>query len=103
MAVRRDELARRAWIGTAAVPVLLLVAPHYELRTSSFNTGAILASGGAGAAGFNQMSIRYSPALGTVTLSFGGSVIGSFPATMPTPKHLAFEGVGVLDNFVFQQ
>ena len=76
---------------------------HYELRSGSLASGKIIASGDGGAAGFNQMAIRYSPVAATVTLSFGGSVVGTFPATMSTPKYLAFEGVGVLDNLVLRQ
>lgn len=75
----------------------------YELRTGSLANGKIIASGSAGMAGWNQMSIRYSPSTSTVTLSFAGAVVGTFPVSMPTPKYAAFEGVGVLDDFVLRQ
>jgi hypothetical protein len=76
---------------------------HYELRAGSLASGALLASGDGGAAGFNRMSIRYSPAAGTVTLTFDGVVIGTYAAAMPAPKYLAFEGVGVIDDVVLRQ
>lgn len=75
----------------------------YELRTGSLANGTVIASGSAGAAGWNQMSIRYSPATSTVTLSFAGVTVGSYPVSIPTPKYAAFEGVGVLDDFVLRQ
>jgi len=75
----------------------------YELRTGSLANGTVIASGTAGMAGWNQMAIRYSPAAGTVTLSFAGETVGTYPVSIPTPKYAAFEGVGVLDDFVLRQ
>ncbi len=74
----------------------------YELRTGGM-TGAILASGQMGYAGFNRMALRYSPATSTVTLTIDGTLIGSYAAPMAPPKYVAFEGVGVMDNFVVRQ
>jgi len=76
---------------------------HYELRTGSLAGGQLLASGDAGWAGWNHMAIRYSPAAGTVTLSFADAVVGTYPVTIATPKYLAFEGVGILDNLVLRR
>jgi hypothetical protein len=76
---------------------------HYELRAGSLASGRILASGDAGASGWNRMAIRYSPAAGTVTLTYDGTVIGTYPFTMAAPKYAAFEGVGILDDFVLRQ
>ena len=76
---------------------------HYELRTGSLAGGQLLASGDAGAAGWNHMGLRYSPAAGTVTLSFAGAVVGTYPVAISAPRYLAFEGVGVLDNLVLRQ
>jgi hypothetical protein len=76
---------------------------HYELRTGSLSNGQIIASGDAGASGYNQMAIRYSPASGTVTLSFAGQAVGTFPVSIAPPRYLAFEGVGVLDDLVLRQ
>jgi hypothetical protein len=76
---------------------------HYELRTGSIATGKVLASGDAGFSGWNPMAIRYSPANGTVTLTYAGEVIGTYPFTMGTPKYAAFEGVGIMDDFVLRR
>jgi hypothetical protein len=76
---------------------------HFELRTGSLANGRILVEGDAGASGWNQMAIRYSPAAGTVTLTYAGGVIGTYPVSMPTPKYAAFEGVGILDDFVLRE
>ena len=75
----------------------------YELRTGSLATGQVLASGYAGYAGWNHMGLRYTTATQSITLTIGDSVIGTFPAPMTAPKYLAFEGVGVLDNFVLRK
>jgi hypothetical protein len=76
---------------------------HYELRTGSLANGQLIASGDGGYSGYNPMSLRYSPSSGTVTLSFAGTVIGTYPVTIPTPKYLAFEGIGVMDDLVLRQ
>ncbi|AHG89800.1 hypothetical protein J421_2263 [Gemmatirosa kalamazoonensis] len=76
---------------------------HYELRAGSLASGRVIASGDAGASGWNRMAIRYAPAAGTVTLTNDGVVIGTYAFTMPTPKYLAFEGVGILDDLVLRQ
>ena len=76
---------------------------HYELRTGSLASGQLIASGDAGYAGWNHMGLRYSPAAGTVTLTFADSVVGSWPVVIAPPKYLAFEGIGILDDFVLRQ
>jgi hypothetical protein len=76
---------------------------HYELRTGSLASGRILAQGDAGFSGWNPMAIRVSPSAGTVTLTYAGSLIGTYPLTIGTPKYAAFEGIGILDNFVLRQ
>ena len=76
---------------------------HYELRAGSLTAGRLLASGDAGAAGWNHMALRVSPTAGTVTLTFADTVAVTVPFTMTAPKYLAFEGVGILDDFVLRQ
>jgi hypothetical protein len=76
---------------------------HWELRTGSLATGQVLATGDFGFSGWNHMGLRYSPSASTVTLTFADSLVGTFPVTMGTPKYVAFEGVGVLDNFVIRR
>jgi hypothetical protein len=76
---------------------------HYELRTGSLASGQLLASGDAGASGWNHMGLRYSPTDGTVTLSFADVVVGTYPVTIATPKYLAFEGIGILDDVVLRR
>jgi hypothetical protein len=76
---------------------------HFELRTGSLASGRVIASGDAGSSGYNPMSIRYSPSAHTVTLTFADSLIGTFPVSIPSPKYIAFEGVGVMDNFLLRK
>lgn len=75
---------------------------YYELRKDGM-TGTLLASGEEGYAGFNPMSLRYDPVAHTTTLTINGVTIGTYPVTIATPKYLAFEGVGVLDNLVVRK
>jgi hypothetical protein len=75
---------------------------NYELRTGGL-TGTVIASGAMGFVGWNRMAIRVSPANSTVTLTIAGNVIGTYNTTLPTPRYVAFEGVGVLDNFVVRR
>ena len=81
---------------------------HYELRAGGLANGTLLASGDvgiidAGVIGRARMAIRYSPAARSVTLTLLGTVIGTYPVSIPTPKYLAFEGIGVLDDLVLRQ
>jgi hypothetical protein len=75
---------------------------HYELRTNGM-TGPVLASGEAGFRGFCPMSLRYDPVARTVTLSIDGLDLGTYPVTIPVPKYVAFEGIGILDNVVVRK
>jgi hypothetical protein len=75
---------------------------NYELRTNGMN-GPVLASGSTPNFGFNRLALRYDPTAATITLSLQGQVIGSYPVGIQAPKYVAFEGVGVLDNFVVRE
>jgi hypothetical protein len=76
---------------------------HYQLRMGSITTGQLLASGGVdNFDGFPTSSLRYSTD-GSVTLSIDGQPLGTFPATLATPKYLAIEGVGTFDNLVLRE
>lgn len=76
---------------------------HYELRSGSLATGQLLASGDAGYRGWMHMAIRVSPAAGTVTVKFADAEPVTVPFTLPTPKYLAFEGIGILDDLVLRK
>jgi hypothetical protein len=76
---------------------------HYELRAGSLTSGQLLASGDAGYRGWMHMAIRVSPAAGTVTLKFADTAVATVPFTMPAPKYVAFEGIGILDDFVLRR
>jgi hypothetical protein len=76
---------------------------HYQLRSGGIATGQLLASGNVdNFDGWPTSSIRYSTA-GSVTLSIDGQPLGTFSATLATPKYLAIEGVGTFDNLVLRQ
>jgi len=74
----------------------------YELRVDGMN-GPLLATGETPFYGFNELALSYDP----VTKRLGGSVndidLGAYSLTIPTPKYIGFEGVGVLDNFVVRK
>jgi hypothetical protein len=76
---------------------------HYQLRTGGIATGQLLASGGVdNFDGWPMSSLRYSTT-GLVTLTIDGKPLGTFPATLATPKYLAIEGVGTFDNLILRQ
>jgi hypothetical protein len=76
---------------------------HYELRAGSLTSGQLLASGDAGYRGWMHMAIRVSPTAGTVTVKFADAEAVTIPFTMPTPKYIAFEGIGILDDLVLRK
>jgi hypothetical protein len=87
---------------------------HYELRTGSLATGKLLVAGDGGMRGWNHMALRVSPAAGTVTMNFGtvahtgvfdyaDTTSVTVPLTIPQPKYLAFEGIGVLGDLVLRK
>jgi hypothetical protein len=63
----------------------------------------MLATGETFNYGWNEFTLSYDP----VTRTLGGSVnsvaLGAYNVTIPTPKYIGFEGVGILDNFVVQK
>lgn len=76
---------------------------HYELRAGSLASGQLLASGDAGYRGWMHMAIRVSPAAGTVTVTFADAAPVTVPFSMATPRYLAFEGIGILDDLVLRR
>ena len=75
---------------------------NYELRTNGMN-GPVLASGNIPQLGFNRLALRYDPSTSTATLTLQGEAIGSYAVTIAPPRYVAFEGVGILDNFVVRE
>ena len=76
---------------------------HYELRAGSLASGQLLASGDAGYRGWMHMAIRVSPAAGTVTVKFADADAVTVPFTLPTPKYVALEGIGIVDDLVLRK
>ena len=71
----------------------------FELRANGL-TGELLAAGDAGYPGFNPMALAYDPIAHTVSATLNGQYFGPFDLTIPSPKYVGFEGIGILDNFV---
>jgi hypothetical protein len=74
----------------------------YELRANGM-TGPVLATGPAFNEAFNRLVLRYDPVTMTLTASVNEKALGSFALTIPRPRFIGFEGVGVVDNFVVRQ
>jgi hypothetical protein len=74
----------------------------YELRVNG-RSGAVLASGVIDDMTWNQMLIAYDPLAQVMSASFNGVSLGRFPMALPAPRYLAFEGVGIMDNFVVRR
>jgi hypothetical protein len=73
----------------------------YELRTNGMS-GPMLASGTTYFDAFTRIVLSYDPAARTVSASVNEIPLGVFPATL-SPKFIAFEGFGGMDNFVVRQ
>jgi len=71
----------------------------WELRMNGLS-GPVLASGVSDDFGFDPMALRYDPVAQTASAVVDGLEVGPFPVSIPAPKYVGFEGVGVLDNFV---
>jgi hypothetical protein len=71
----------------------------YELRLDGMS-GAVLATGELPSLGFNQLLLRYDPALQMVSARVNDAELGWFPLVMSAPRFVGFEGVGIVDNFV---
>jgi hypothetical protein len=71
----------------------------YELRVDGM-TGPLLATGTTMLQGFNELAIRYDPAIQVVSATVNGVAIGTFPHPIATPKFIGIEGVGIADNLV---
>ena len=97
------ESAGRMWLLLKEGPTLDNTTTIYEFRLNGV-TGPLLATGQFLSLTFNQMAVRYDPVRQLVGASINGVDLGSFPLTLPNPpKFVAFEGVGILDNFVVMQ
>lgn len=75
---------------------------HYEVRLNG-STGALLASGDTDDMTWNQMALRYDPVTQQVSARLNDLTFGPFPARITTPRYVAFEGVGIMDNLVVWQ
>jgi len=95
----------------SSASVWLLLKPHptfsnitliYELRVNGMN-GPLLATGETFFDGFNELVLSYDPVTRTIGGSANGIDLGAHSLTIPTPKYIGFEGVGILDNFVVRK
>lgn len=74
----------------------------YELRANGMN-GPVLASGQTFFDSFNRLVLRYDPLSQTVSASVNGVEIGVFSQSIPTPRFIGIEGVGIVDNLVVRK
>lgn len=71
----------------------------YELRVNGMN-GPVLATGETISYGYNELALSYDPVNQTITGNVNGIDLGAYTQSIPTPKYIGFEGIGILDNFV---
>jgi hypothetical protein len=62
--------------------------------------GPLLATGETFNYAWNEFALNYDPTSQTLGGSVNGVDLGAYSLTLPTPKYIGFEGVGILDNFV---
>lgn len=89
------------WLGLHSNPADQFTL-SYEVRVNGMS-GPLLASGDIPNRGWNTMSLRYDPVNHEVSARVNDTVIGPVSATVNTPKFVAIEGVGILDNLVVWQ
>ena len=51
---------------------------------------------------FNHLELAYDPSTGVLTGNVNGQSIGSHPMALATARYGAFEGLGMVDNFVLR-
>jgi hypothetical protein len=74
----------------------------YELRTNGMD-GPVLASGQTFFDSFNRLALRYDPVARTVSASVNGVEVGVFQQSIPAPRFIGLEGVGILDNLIVRK
>ncbi len=60
----------------------------------------LLASGPLEDLGFNQLKLSYDPVAQQLSVHVNGVAGGSFPMNLGRPRHAAFEGISLVDDFV---
>lgn len=65
--------------------------------------GTLLASGPMDDLGFNQLKLSYDPVAQQLSVHVNGVAGGSFPMNLGQPRYAAFEGIGLVDDFVVRK
>lgn len=71
----------------------------YELRTQGMS-GPVLASGTTFMDAFSRLVIQHDPVSRTLTASVNEAPLGVFAVDFASPRFIAIEGVGIVDNLV---
>lgn len=96
------ETSASVWLVLRPGPAHNNTTVLYELRAGGTN-GPVLASGETYFDAFNRLVLRYDPSAGTVSASVNEIELGVFAQSIPTPKFIGIEGVGIVDNLVVRK
>lgn len=99
-----SQLSNLTTVAQAAL-ILRYTTPYqwgpmsYELRIG----GTVVATGTTDDLTYNRLELMVEPASGRLSASVNGVSLGSFPASLGAPRYAAFEGIGLVDNFVMRK
>ncbi|HST50619.1 MAG TPA: hypothetical protein VLJ61_01310 [Pyrinomonadaceae bacterium] len=96
------ETSASVWLVLRPGPAHNNTTVIYELRASGTD-GPVLASGETYFDPFNRLVLRYDPLAKLVSASVNEIELGSFSQSIPTPKFIGIEGVGIVDNLVVRK
>lgn len=74
----------------------------WELWTGGA-TRTLVASGPMLDDGFNRLQLTYDETRQLLTVVVNGITVGAYPMNLGRPRYAAFEGVGMVDNFVIRK
>lgn len=63
----------------------------------------LLGSGKMEDLGLNQLKLSYDPVARQLSVHLNGALGGTFPIDLGRPRYAAFEGIGLVDNFVVRK
>lgn len=96
------ETSASVWLVLRPGPAHNNTTVIYELRSNGMD-GPVLASGETYFDPFNRLVLRYDPLTRVVSASVNEIELGVFAQSIPAPKFIGIEGVGIVDNLVVRK
>lgn len=94
-------------VGPARLTLLMRPVNNFQTVVWELWTGGasrtLVASGPVEDLGFNQLKLSYDPVAKVVSVYTNEQLGGTFPMDLGRPRYAAFEGHGLVDNFVVRK